>query len=113
MRLWLDAQLAEIFGVTVRPSAETADRSTTRSRAVSLRRSSSRGHLYDRFNIEVLATTDDPCDDLAAHQFLRDDETWHGRVIPTFRPDKYLEPASADLERRCRPAGGGVGDRHR
>ena len=26
--------------------------------------------LYDRFEIEVLATTDDPCDDLAAHQFL-------------------------------------------
>ena len=29
--------------------------------------------LYEKFGIELLATTDDPCDDLAAHQFLRDD----------------------------------------
>src|SRR4030095_4082203 len=46
-----------------------------------------------KFGIELLATTDDPCDDLADHQFLRDDPTWHRRVIPTFPPDKYLEPA--------------------
>ena len=49
--------------------------------------------LYERFRIEVLATTDDPCDDLAAHAALAADPSWPGRVIPTFRPDRYLEPA--------------------
>ena len=47
--------------------------------------------LFDRFKISVLATTDDPCDDLAVHAALVADPTWSGRVIPTFRPDRYLE----------------------
>jgi glucuronate isomerase len=48
--------------------------------------------LYERFGIQVLATTDDPCDDLSAHAGLAADRSWSGRVIPTFRPDRYLEP---------------------
>jgi glucuronate isomerase len=92
VRFWLEAELAEIFAVTERPSAQTADaiydhvaerlgQDAYRPRA-----------LYERFRIAVLATTDDPCDDLAAHAALAADPTWPGRVIPTFRPDRYLEP---------------------
>ena len=33
----------------------------------------------------------DPASDLAAHTALAADPTWPGRVIPTFRPDRYLE----------------------
>ena len=44
--------------------------------------------------MEVLATTDDPADDLSAHAALAADPTWAGRVIPTFRPDRYLEAGS-------------------
>jgi glucuronate isomerase len=47
----------------------------------------------DRFDIEFMATTDDPCDDLAAHDKLASDDSFQRRVVPTFRPDKYLEPA--------------------
>jgi glucuronate isomerase len=93
VRFWLEAELADIFDVSVRPSAKTADaiydqvadRLATdgwRPRA-----------LYDRFRIQVLATTDDPADDLSAHAALAADPTWPGRVVPTFRPDRYLEPA--------------------
>jgi glucuronate isomerase len=42
----------------------------------------------------VLATTDDPCDDLAAHAALAADPGFGGRVLPTFRPDRYLEVAA-------------------
>lgn len=91
-RYWLEAALAEVFDVAVRPTARTADaiydqvaeRLTTdayRPRA-----------LFERFGIEVLATTDDPCDDLAAHAALAADPAFGGRVLPTFRPDRYLEP---------------------
>jgi glucuronate isomerase len=93
VRFWLEAELAGIFGVTARPSAQTADviydqvaerlgQDAYRPRA-----------LFDRFRITVLATTDDPCSDLAAHAALAADPAWPGRVIPTFRPDRYLEPA--------------------
>jgi glucuronate isomerase len=94
VRYWLESELAEIFGVTTRPSARTADaiydhvgkrlaQDAYRPRA-----------LFERFGIAVLATTDDPCSDLAAHAALRADPTWPGRVIPTFRPDRYLEPGA-------------------
>ena len=114
VRFWLDAQLAEIFGVTERPSAETADQIYDRIAGCLAAPEFKPRALYEKFKIEVLATTDDPCDDLAAHQFLRDDETWHGRVVPTFRPDKYLEPASptwnADVDRLAEVAGVDTGD---
>ncbi|HEU4489488.1 MAG TPA: glucuronate isomerase [Jiangellales bacterium] len=50
--------------------------------------------LYERFDIEFIATTDDPCDDLRHHISLANDPAWEGKVAPTFRPDKYLEPAT-------------------
>ena len=38
------------------------------------------------------ATSDDPADDLQSHSILAEDPTWAGRVVPTFSPDRYLEP---------------------
>ena len=52
--------------------------------------------LLQRFGIEVLATTDDPADDLAHHAAIRADAAVATRVLPTFRPDRYLEPARPD-----------------
>jgi glucuronate isomerase len=43
-------------------------------------------------NIRRLATSDDCADDLQAHQVLAEDPTWAGRVVPTFSPDRYLDP---------------------
>ena len=57
--------------------------------------------LYQRFGIDVIATTDDPCDDLARIASVGDDPTWTGRVIPTFRPDRYLEVGVAGWSRRA------------
>ena len=87
----------------MRPSApRRPTRSTTRSPSGSRADDYRPRALYERFGIEVLATTDDPCDDLAAHAALAADPTWTGRVIPTFRPDRYLEPALPGLARRRR-----------
>lgn len=94
VRFWLEAQLAGIFGAQVPPTAKTADQIYDQIASCLASPEFRPRALYQKFGIEVLATTDDPCDDLAAHRFLRDDPTWPGRVIPTFRPDKYLEPAS-------------------
>ena len=93
-RYWLESELAEVFDVTVRPSAATADEVYDRV-AERLQKDDYRPRaLFERFGIEVLATTDDPCDDLAAHAELAADESFRGRVIPTFRPDRYLEAAA-------------------
>ncbi len=112
VRYWFESELAEIFAVDVRPSAETADAIYDRI-AEQLARPEFRPRaLFDRFDIAVLATTDDPADDLAAHEALAADPTFSGRVIPTFRPDRYLEPArpgwAAAVERLGEVAGHGT-----
>src|SRR5438067_1232217 len=93
VRYWLEHELVEIFGVSLRPSAQTAD-SIYDQVAERLRQPAFRPRaLYEQFRLSVLATTDDPSDDLSAHAALAADPSWTGRVIPTFRPDRYLEPA--------------------
>jgi glucuronate isomerase len=95
-RFWLEAELAEIFGVRARPSASTAD-ALYDAVAAELAEDAFRPRaLFERFSIEVLATTDDPCDDLAAHAALAADPGFTGRVLPTFRPDRYLEAGRPD-----------------
>jgi glucuronate isomerase len=48
--------------------------------------------LFDRFRIEVLATTDAATDPLESHRAIRE-SGWTGRVIPTFRPDALFRIA--------------------
>ena len=42
--------------------------------------------LFEKFNIEVLSTTDAASDDLSHHKKIKN-SGWKGRVIPCFRPD--------------------------
>ncbi|MHA6799454.1 glucuronate isomerase [Bounagaea algeriensis] len=90
-RQWLESELHNVLGVAVQPSAETADELfdelATRLQQPEFRPRA----LYESFNIAVLATTDDPADDLRHHRALAADPTWSGRVVPTFRPDAYLD----------------------
>jgi glucuronate isomerase len=64
--------------------------------------------LFDRFNIEVLATTESPLDSLEHHQAIRDSD-WSGRVITTYRPDSVTDPEfenfAANVERFGQIAG--------
>ena len=97
---WLSSILGEQFGVTEQPDGANADRLfDTIHEALQAPAFRPRA-LFDRFRIEVLATTDDPMDDLAAHAALAADPTFSGRVLPTFRPDAYLDPAKAGWAER-------------
>ncbi len=91
VRFWFEAELVEIFGVTLRPSAQTADAIFDQVAGRLDQDAYKPRALYDRFKIEVLTTTFDPCDDLSAYESLLDDPSWTGRTIPAFRPDRYLE----------------------
>lgn len=87
--VWLAAELVELFGVREKLSGETAqsiyDQIAARLASPEFRTRA----LYDRFNIEVLCTTDAATDTLAQHQAIRD-SGWHGRIRPTFRPDAVV-----------------------
>lgn len=96
VRTWFEAEFHDVFGIRIRPSAQSADQIYDQI-ADCLQKPEFRPRaLYRRFRIEALTTTDDPCDDLHYHQMLVDDPTWEGTVLPTFRPDAYLEPGRAD-----------------
>jgi len=47
--------------------------------------------LFDRFNIELLATTESPLDELKHHRAIRDSD-WNGRVVTAYRPDPVVDP---------------------
>lgn len=90
-RLWLDWVFAEVFGLEVRLSAETADIYYEAIDAALQRAEFRPRALFDRFNIEVLATTEGALDPLACHAMIRA-SGWHGRVITSYRPDQVTDP---------------------
>lgn len=111
---WLTQELVTLFGIDVEPSAATADAIYDKISARIADADFRPRALFDRFRIEVLATTDDPLDDLAAHAALAADESFTGRVLPTFRPDAYLDPTAPDfiarMERLAESNGTAVDD---
>ena len=90
-RLWLDHTFQTLFGLDVPLSAQTADHYYD-TIAACLERDEYRPRaLYERFNIEVIATTEGALDDLKWHRQIRD-SGWKGRVVTTYRPDAVIDP---------------------
>lgn len=89
---WLQHELETLFGISQTPDAGNADELYDVIASQLLQPEFRPRELLKRFNISFLATTDDPCDDLANHKALAEDPTFNCRVVPTFRPDRYLNP---------------------
>ena len=66
-RLWLDYCFRELFGLKVPLSAETADEYYDAMQKKLLQPEFRPRALFDRFHIEVLATTNSPLDPLTHH----------------------------------------------
>lgn len=90
-RIWLDWVFAEAFGIDVRLDGETADHYyDTISDALATDAFRPRA-LFERYGIEVIATTESPLDPLEHHQAIRD-SGWGGKVITAYRPDPVVDP---------------------
>jgi glucuronate isomerase len=90
-RLWLDWVFAEVFGLAVRLEAATADLYYDTIDA-ELKTDAFRPRaLYERFGIELIATTESPLDPLDHHRTIRD-SGWKGRVVTAYRPDPVMDP---------------------
>ncbi len=87
--IWLTQELIEVFGIEEELSGETAQMIYDQI-AEKLARPEFRPRaLFERFNVEVLCTTDGAADPLDAHQAIRA-SGWRGDVRPTFRPDAVV-----------------------
>ncbi|MCX6031313.1 MAG: glucuronate isomerase [Chloroflexi bacterium] len=84
--MWLAHELVEVFSVEEKLTGASAQRVYDQIAAKLTLPEFRPRRLFERFNIEVLATTDAATDPLVHHQAIRD-SGWGGRVIPTFRPD--------------------------
>src|SRR5687767_3096279 len=91
-RIWLDHAFRTVFGMEERLSADSADRYFDRINAALATPAFRPRALFERFNIEVIATTESPLDPLAHHRKLRE-SGWRGRVITAYRPDPVVDPA--------------------
>jgi glucuronate isomerase len=90
-RMWLDYTFQELFGLDEPLTKDTAalyfDVISAKLRMPEFLPRA----LYERFNLETLATTDSPLDSLDHHKAIRESK-WEGRVLPTFRPDPVVDP---------------------
>lgn len=87
--MWLKHELYDVFGVREKLNGESAQRIYDQ---ISARLSTPEFRpraLFERFNIEVLCTTDAATDPLTYHRQIKE-SGWQGDVRPTFRPDAVI-----------------------
>jgi glucuronate isomerase len=96
--MWLNHVFAEVFGLEVRLDASTADlyfdRITEALQTPAFRPRA----LFERFGIELIATTESPSDDLVHHRAIRE-SGWKGRVVTAYRPDPVIDVEDDRFER--------------
>lgn len=90
-QMWLDHSFQEVFGLDVPLTAETADHYYDHIADCLARPEFRPRALFERFNIEVIATTESPLDELKWHRMIGE-SGWGGRVITAYRPDAVVDP---------------------
>jgi len=90
-RMWLDWVFAEAFGIDMRLDGTSADLYFDTITAALATEEFRPRALFERFNIEVIATTESPLDSLEHHAAIQA-SGWNGRVITAYRPDPVVDP---------------------
>jgi glucuronate isomerase len=88
--LWIENSLAMVFGIHEKPNPENAQSLFDAIQSDLMHVDFSPRTLYERFNIEVLCTTDAATDRLMAHQAITT-SGWGGQILPTFRADNVFD----------------------
>ena len=87
---WCHLELKKYFGYTGVLNGETAQAVWTLTKKKLNEEGMSARSLIRQSTVVFIGTTDDPCDTLAYHRLLREDEGFKTVIAPTFRPDKAL-----------------------
>jgi len=106
--LWLENELQTVFGIEENPSIKNSDRLYDDITAKLASAEFRPRRLFERFNIEVLCTTDAATDDLRHHRAIRA-SGWTGRIIPCFRPDGVVNLNNPDWRENIATLGAVVG----
>ncbi|NKN38293.1 glucuronate isomerase [Agrobacterium sp. a22-2] len=90
-RLWVEHAFADVFGLTERFSAKSADAFYDHIAECLAKPEFRPRALFERFNIEAIATTESPLDELKWHEMIRQ-SGWKGKVVTAYRPDSVVDP---------------------
>jgi glucuronate isomerase len=96
---WFVRELRDVFGISQEFSAAAASDIYDQISALIASAEFRPRELFKTFNIELLATTDSPADSLESHAALAELDLG-GRVVPTLRPDAYLNPLASGWAER-------------
>ena len=89
--MWLNHVFHDVFGLHVRLETNTSDLYFDRITEMLQQPGFRPRALFERFNIELIATTESPLDPLEHHAAIRK-SGWNGRVITAYRPDPVIDP---------------------
>ncbi len=84
--VWLTHELVEVFGISEALDSRNAMKIYDQMVEKLKTKEFLPRTLFEKFNIEVLTTTDSPSDPLESHKKIKE-SGWKKRVIPCFRPD--------------------------
>jgi glucuronate isomerase len=99
--MWMGHVFSEIMGFEDALSPETADTYYDRIGELLASPDYLPRALFERFRIELLATTESPTDTLEHHQKIKD-SGWTGRVVTAYRPDPVIDPEHEDLHSKLK-----------
>ena len=92
---WTHLELQRYFGITEPLTGENAMEIYEKCNAILAQPDMSVRGIIRKSNVKLIGTTDDPVDDLKAHELLAADPTAPAVVLPSFRPDKAMRADKA------------------
>ncbi|MDC0042855.1 glucuronate isomerase, partial [Paracoccaceae bacterium] len=95
--MWLDYSFEKVFSITDPLTPATADSYYNQIEEKLSQLEFLPQALFDKFNIEVLSTTDPVMSDLSQHIDMNNGN-WSGRIIPTYRPDNVIDPEAREFK---------------
>ena len=87
---WTHLELQRYFGITEPLTGENAMEIYEKCNKILSQPDMSVRGIIRKSGVKLICTTDDPVDDLKAHQLLAADPTAPAVVLPAFRPDKAM-----------------------
>ena len=92
--MWLNHSFEHEFGIDEPLTKDTAEECYD---TIDAKLSEEEFHpraLFEKFNIECLATTEGALDELQWHEKIKS-SGWDGKVVTTYRPDTVIDPSTA------------------
>ncbi len=86
---WTHLELQRVFGINKLLTPDTAAEIYEKCNSMLQQDGFTARGLMQKFKVEIVCTTDDPCDSLVYHKQIKDSD-FDIKVLPTWRPDKSL-----------------------